>query len=154
MPKERSKKQARLLTPREAARDFIRPYILMGDTFSLRSSSRECIVKKHYSAYMQDGNIVVVMFHGKAVQEEYPLRDILDDLGEEQSGKPLPSLQPLAKTRYVEKEKEIHALLVRLKEKLKRHKQEFSKNTKNWGYAGELEHILGLLKEITGFLPY
>jgi hypothetical protein len=43
--------------------------------------------------------------------------------------------------------KEAEELLKTLSKKLKQHKKKFSQNEKNWGYVGDLERLVSILRE-------
>ena len=57
-----------------------------------------------------------------------------------------------AKDSYIKRQAEINNEIKVLKEKIKNHNKEFAKHTENWGYVGNLTHILKLLKELNSFL--
>lgn len=50
--------------------------------------------------------------------------------------------------KYNETEKMVKEEIKILNKWLKDHKKRFLKDPKNWGYAGDMDHILRLLKEI------
>ena len=54
----------------------------------------------------------------------------------------------LTQDEYEKREKEIKALIIKLKVKLKRHKVDFKTNPKNWGYVVDLVNFIKVLKEI------
>jgi len=59
---------------------------------------------------------------------------------------------PTVKDVYDEKQKEIQTLLVRLKENLKRHQQEFDKNPANWSRIGDLEYVSKVIEKVIDWI--
>ncbi|MBI4930176.1 MAG: hypothetical protein HY841_05400 [Bacteroidetes bacterium] len=154
MTKEKTEKQ-KSLTPREAAQDFIRPYVLKSDTMPLHPSAKLRHETKNYSAHIEEtGNVVITKLYGEAIEEKFSLKEIMNDVTLEFIyGKGMTNFTaPTAKEAYALREKEIKLLLKELKVKLKKHRKDFKNYTSNWGYVGDLGHISSKLKEIVLFL--
>ena len=57
-----------------------------------------------------------------------------------------------ANKKYQENQNQIKNELTILKDKLNRHKKAYCKDSTNWGYVGDLGHILTQVKELNQFL--
>ena len=138
------------LTPREAAKNFIRPYLEKGDTLSLHPHFHASIKTEEYSAHIKNRNIVVVTkLHGTNINEEFLITEIMREIVMNNATKKIERIEnssPLE--QYKKRELEIKTLLIKLKNKLKKHKKDFDKHPSNWGYVGDLGHIAAVLKEI------
>ena len=146
--KEANKEQT--LTPREAAKNFIRPYLDKGDTISLHPVFKPCIETEDYSVHIDNRDLVVVTkLYGTEMNESFLITEIMQELVQEIAHKFIEKpINSSAKDEYKKREQEINALLVKLKAKLKKHKADFSKHPKNWGHVGDLGHIAEVLNEI------
>ena len=54
--------------------------------------------------------------------------------------------------KYEELSVEIQQTLASLNSKLQEHQKRFSNDARNWGYVGDLEHIVSKLKQIEGYM--
>lgn len=138
------------LTPREAAKNFIRPYLDKGDTISLHPLFRASIETEDYSIHIEtEDTVVVTKLYGTNINEGFSIAEIMREIvmgNAKQLFEKLENSSP--KKEYEKREQEIKILLIKLKSKLKKHKIDFLKHPKNWGYVGDLGHIAEVLREI------
>lgn len=146
--KKDNKKQT--LTPREVAKNFIRPYLDKGDTLSLHPSFKASVETEEYSVHiLNEKELVVTKLYGTAINETFLITDIMKDIVMNEVSKKFEGTEDLsAKLEYAKISEEIVVLLGRLKSKLKGHKRQFLKNPKSWACVGDLAHIAGVLKEV------
>lgn len=139
-----------MLTPREAAKSFIRPYLDKGDSVSLHPYFRASIKTEDYSAHIEPDNIVMVTkLYGTDIKESFSVSDIMREIVMSNAKNLFEKLEKTSPTEeYEKREQEIKALLIKLKAKLRKHKTDFLKHPSNWGYVGDLGHIAEVLKEI------
>ena len=78
------------MTPREAAKDLIRPYVRHGESIeSLRASSLGA-VNGRYRAMIDSGDAIgVVLVGGNGVEEWVSLREVYDAVRVELDGQPV-----------------------------------------------------------------
>jgi hypothetical protein len=53
----------------------------------------------------------------------------------------------ISKSDYEASYQEAEEILKRLSKKMKQHKNKFSKDEKNWGYVGDIERLVSILRE-------
>jgi len=153
MKKDKSEKK-QTLAARKAAQNFIRPYVLKGDTMPLLPAAKLRHETKEYSAHIEGENVVVSKLNGIAVQEIFSLNEIMQDISMEYSyGKGMADITAdTAKEAYEKRIGQITLLLKELKKKLREHNKKFKSNPLNWGYAGDMAHVQVKLQEIVSFL--
>ena len=151
-----SKKQEKpdALTARAAVQDFIRPFITKGDSMSFLSSANLRHESENYSAHIEGKNAVLTKLHGKAIKEEFSLKEIMRDIAMEHLHKQGMAniTASTAREAYAIRDKEVKMLLRELTAKLKKHRNNFKSNNRNWGYVGDLVRIGRELQELVTFL--
>ena len=55
-------------------------------------------------------------------------------------------------SKYKELKDKVENNLVRIKQKLRKHQEDFKQKPTNWGFVGDIEYISNKLDEITEFL--
>src|ERR1035437_3687529 len=78
--KKQDKNNKQTLNPKEAAKDFIRPYFLDGDTLSLHPSLKLSIKTEDYSARIKGEQVLVSKLYGVEINESFPVDEILEEL--------------------------------------------------------------------------
>lgn len=149
MKKDKTEKP-NTLSSREAAQDFVRPYVLKGDIMPLRPFLGLRHDTEQYSARIEGENVLITMLHGKEIKEQFPVSDIIRDVAMEHSyGKGIADITAdTAQDAYEIRAAEIKILLKELHLKFKEHKGRFKKNPTNWGYVGDMGHVYKKLREI------
>lgn len=150
MKKDKSEK-LNTLTAHEAARNFIRPYILKGDTAALHSSANLRHETEDYSARIDGENVVITKLCGKEIHQQFPVKEIISGILQWNMCIIDELKNPSAKEVYLIRDEVIQCLLKSLRARLKNHKAKFSKDEKNWGYPGDLTRVEKLLHEIISF---
>lgn len=73
-----------VITAREAAKDFIRPFIIGKITNMLLHKSNRNAMAERYSAFLKDKKTIVVdMVDNKEIKKEFSLKKIISDIAEE-----------------------------------------------------------------------
>jgi len=85
--KQNLTKSRQALSPQKAAKDFIRPYLLKGDTMVFLPNRHLSVETDDYSAHIEKEGIVVTMLYGVPVKEEFSLKDIMGEIIKEISEK-------------------------------------------------------------------
>ncbi|MBI3501318.1 MAG: hypothetical protein HY063_05935 [Bacteroidetes bacterium] len=152
--KENKSEKQKPLSAREAAQDFIRPFVIKGDTMPLHPSTKLRHETEEYSAEIDGEFIVITKLHGAEVKEEFTVSEIMLDVTMEYCYKTGISniSASTAQEVYEKRAKEIKRLLKCLNEKMKGHGEKFKKNSLNWGYVGDLAHVGKQLGELVSFL--
>ena len=153
MKKEKSEKQ-KTISAREAAQDFIRPFIIKGDNVSFLDKTKLRHETKNYSAHIDGVLILLTKLNGEEIKEEFVLKEIMKDvLMEHSHSKGMIGIQAAtAKEAYEKWRMEVKLLLKQLNTKLKIHRDGFKMNPLHWGYVGDLAHIQKALNELVTFL--
>jgi hypothetical protein len=141
-------KPEKMPTAREAAQDFIRPFVLKGEIMLLHSSSAKFRhATENYSAHIEGEHIAITFLYGKEIKELFPLEVIIHDITTEQMYQCI-QIPRSAKEAYELKREEIMLLLERLKGRLKQHAKKFKQDSTNWDYTGDLANLSRTLEEV------
>jgi len=153
MKKDKSEKP-KTLTAREAAQNFIRPFVLKGDTAPLRPSANLRHETEDYSAKIDGENVVITKLCGKEIHQQFSVNEIICEMMQWNMCviDELKKQQASAKEVYLIRDASIQCLLKSLRGRLKDHKAKFSKDEKNWGHVGDLTHVQEILNELIVFL--
>lgn len=74
------KKKYSAFAAMDAAVDFIRPYLLKGDMYSLRPQRGLEITTEKFTAHIEGHSVVVTKLLGEEVNEKFHLEDLMRDL--------------------------------------------------------------------------
>ena len=142
----KDKQQTLTITPRDAAIEFIRPYVLKGDMMPLMPHKWLRIDTENYTAQIEKNSVVVSKLNGSEIKESFPLKEVMKAIVEEH--RKTFNFDNSAKAAFRQKEREVNALIEQLLEKLKAHRQQFRQNLFDWSFVGNLTHISEVLESI------
>ncbi|MBN4051400.1 hypothetical protein JYU16_01150 [bacterium AH-315-M05] len=134
------------LSTRDAAIEFIRPYVEEGDAMPLLPGNKLRIETEFYSAHIDRKTVVVTKLNGGEVNEIFSLKDIMKEITE--SSSKLFHFSNTASAAYREKGREVNVLIDQLMEKLKKHRERFRGKPNDWSFVGDLSHIAEVLAGI------